>query len=386
MLRNRGDLTVRIILGVLPAALILAVLAVVAGWVRPSEVPGLFDLHVLSLFFVLIVAVECAKKSRLFAFGVRAVLGRVRSARALAAAAVLVTGATATLVTNDVALLLVVPFTLAFEASAPGFETAGLVVLEIVSANVVGCLTPTGNPQNLFLFVRGGFTPGSFFSAQLPWVLGMSAATLLLVPFVVHDRPLPAPVIHEIRIAPLTAVSALALIALELLAIFHAVRPVVPGVASLLALALLGRDALRTDFTLVAVFAALFVGVEGLRRSALFQALDPVRFFGASPSGFVLSGAFLSQVVSNVPAALLLAPAAAVAPAGAFTALLYGVNAGGCGTPIASLANLIGARLYLAGRSSRRAFWRLFALASTTLLVLAVTLSLALVKYSASSR
>ncbi|MFI5120672.1 MAG: hypothetical protein ACHQM4_09675 [Thermoanaerobaculia bacterium] len=127
--------------------------------------------------------------------------------------------------------------------------------------------------------------------------------------------------------------AALALIALELLAIFHAVPPVVPGVASLFALALLGRDALRTDFALVAVFSALFVGVEGLRRSALFHALDPIRLFGASPSGFVVSGALLSQAVSNVPAALLLAPAAATAQAGAFTALLYGVNAGGCGTP-----------------------------------------------------
>jgi Na+/H+ antiporter NhaD/arsenite permease-like protein len=384
MLWNRDFRTVRIIEGVLLAALALAALALLLGWVRPAEVPGLLDVHVLSLFFVLIVAVECAKKSQLFAFGVRAVLARVRSARALAAAAVLLTGATAALVTNDVALLLMVPFTLAFEAAAPGFETAGLVVLEIASANLLGSLMPTGNPQNLFLFVRGGFTPGSFFGAQAPWVLGMAAATLLLVPLVVRERPLPAPAVHAIRVEPLAAAAALALIALELLAIFRAVPPAVPGVAALFALAVLGRDAWRADFSLVAVFAALFVGVEGLRRSALFHALDPIRLFGSSPAGFVVSGALLSQAVSNVPAALLLAPAAAAAPAGAFTALLYGVNAGGCGTPIASLANLIGARLYLAGRSSRRTFWRLFAVASTALLVLAVMLSLALVKYSGS--
>src|SRR5664280_3848031 len=84
----------------LAAAAGLAILALLAGWVRPFEVPGLLDLHVLSLFFVLIVAVACAQKSGLFAFAVRAVLSRVRSARALAAAAVLVTGVTAALVTN----------------------------------------------------------------------------------------------------------------------------------------------------------------------------------------------------------------------------------------------------------------------------------------------
>ena len=63
-----------------------------------------------------------------------------------------------------------------------------------------------------------------------------------------------------------------------------------------------------------------------------------------------------------------------------------GVNAGGCGTPIASLANLIGARLYLTGRSSRRRFWRLFAAVSAALLLAAIALSLALVKYSGGSR
>jgi Na+/H+ antiporter NhaD/arsenite permease-like protein len=95
----------------------------------------------------------------------------------------------------------------------------------------------------------------------------------------------------------------------------------------------------------------------------------------------VLSGALLSQAVSNVPAAILLAPAAA-GHAGAFTGLLYGVNAGGCGTPVASLANLIGARLYLAARPGGRRFWRLFFAVSVSLLALALALSLGLLKYS----
>ena len=60
------------------------------------------------------------------------------------------------------------------------------------------------------------------------------------------------------------------------------------------------------------------------------------------------------------------------------TALLYGVNAGGCGTPIASLANLIGADLYLRGRAHRAPFWRLFLAVSFTLLAVAIALSLAL--------
>jgi Na+/H+ antiporter NhaD/arsenite permease-like protein len=366
---------------VLPAALALAALALVTGWVAPREVPGLLDPRVLSLFFVLIVAVELARRSGLFGRAVRAVLARVKSSRSLAFAAVFVTGATAALVTNDVALLLVVPFTLAFEAAAPEFEAAGVVVLEIAAANVIGCLTPTGNPQNLFLFVRGGFTAGSFFAAQGPWALGMAVATCAAIPFVVPARALAPPPGSARAVQPLRASAAVALLVLELLAIFGVLPVWAPFAAALPALSLLGRDALRVDVSLVGVFAALFVGVEGLRRSALFLLLDPVRLFGTSPEGFVLSGAVLSQGVSNVPAAILLAPAAAP-HAGAFTGLLYGVNAGGCGTPIASLANLIGARLYLGSRPGRRRFWRLFFAVSFALLGAALALSLLLLKYS----
>jgi Na+/H+ antiporter NhaD/arsenite permease-like protein len=364
---------------VLPASLALALVALLFRLVSPSEIRALLDLHLLSLFLVLILAVECLKRSGLVESVVARVLSRVRSERALAAAAVLTTGAVSAMVTNDVALLLVVPFTLAFEKVAPEFDPVRVVVLEIQAANLLGCLTPTGNPQNLLLFSRGGFTTVSFFAAQLPWVAGMTLATLALVPLVVPRRPLPAPPDAGRPVEPRLATAGLFLLSLQLLAISQAVPRLVPLVAAVPAAALLGRGLLKTDFTLLGVFSALFVGVEGLRRSALFEALDPVDLLGATPAAFVVSGALLSQLVSNVPAAILLAPAAAQAGGGAFfTALLYGVNAGGCGTPIASLANLIGADLYLRGRTHRAPFWRLFLAVSLGLLAAAVALSLAL--------
>jgi len=364
---------------VLAASLALAAIALVFRLVSPSEIRALLDLHLLSLFLVLILAVECLKLSGLVEKVVARVLSRVRSERALAAAAVLTTGAVSAMVTNDVALLLVVPFTLAFEKVAPEFDPVRVVVLEIQAANLLGCLTPTGNPQNLLLFSRGGFTTASFFAAQLPWVAGMALATLALVPVLVPKRPLPAPPEGDRPVEPRLATAGLFLLSLQLLAISQAVPRLVPLVAAVPAAALLGRRLLATDFTLLGVFSALFVGVEGLRRSALFATLDPVSLLGATPAGFVVSGALLSQAVSNVPAAILLAPAAAQAGGGAFfVALLYGVNAGGCGTPIASLANLIGADLYLRGRAHRAPFWRLFLAVSFALLAAAVGLSLLL--------
>ena len=81
----------------------------------------------------------------------------------------------------------------------------------------------------------------------------------------------------------------------------------------------------------------------------------------------LLSGALLSQLVSNVPAAMLLAPAAP--SAAGLRGLLWGVTAGGCGTPIASIANLIGAQLFLQSGAPARPFWKLFTAVSVVILV-----------------
>lgn len=347
--------------------------------VSPAEVPGLLDLRLLELFAVLIVAVECARRSSLFDLLVAGILARVRSERALAAAAVLTSGACAAAVTNDVALLLVVPFTLAFEHVAPEFDPAPIVVLEIAAANLVGCLTPSGNPQNLFLFTRGGFTPSGFFLAQLPWVAAMTGVLLLAVPVLVPRRPLPPAPPVVLRVRKRLATAGTGLLTIQLLAILGVLPRYAPLLAAIPAAALLGRALLKTDFSLVAVFSCLFVVVEGLRRTPLFLVLDPVRHLGATPEGFVLSGALLSQGISNVPAAILLAPSAEAAGGGVlFTGLLYGVNAGGAGTPIASLANLIGADLYLRGRQLHRRFWRLFLPVSFVLLLAGIAVSLLL--------
>jgi len=366
----------------LPVSLALAVLALALGLVAPGEVARLLDWGVLSLFLVLIVAVECAKHSSLYEWLVHRVLSRVRTERGLAVAAVLCTGLLAACVTNDVALLLVVPFTFAFESADPRLDPAPVVVLEIQAANLIGCLTPAGNPQNLFLYARGAFTARSFFAAQVPWVAGMTAATLLLVPLLLPKRRLAPPPEARIAVDPLLAGLSMALLALEFLAIFDLLPPVVPVLAALPPLVLLRRKVRLGDFTLVAVFACLFIGIEGLRRSAPFRALDPIGLLSptAAPWSFVVAGALLSQAASNVPTAILLAPSAAEAGGGAlFTALLYGVNAGGCGTPVASLANLIGGGLYFRGRSPRRrAFWPLFLVVSFALLAVAIALSLAL--------
>jgi Na+/H+ antiporter NhaD/arsenite permease-like protein len=360
----------------LTGAVLLAAAALVSGRVAPREVPGLLDIRLLSLFLVLTIAVELGKASDLFDRLVVAVAARVRSARGLAAGMIAVSGALAALLTNDVALFLVIPFTMGFRR-VPDFDLAPVVVLEVAAANILGCVSPIGNPQNLFLYARGGFAPDGFFRVQVPWCIAAAALLAAAVPLLVPRRALAAPPVEPFDVDPLLATACVVLLVGELLALFGALDHRWPLLLGAGGAVLLGRRLRDTDFSLVLVFALLFVGVAGLERGRLYEVLDPVRIFGHHARGLVLSGALLSQVVSNVPAAMLLAPAA-VGAAG-FRALLYGVNAGGCGTPVASIANLIGAQLFTREGGSGRAFWARFLPLSAALLVLLTAASLALV-------
>ncbi|MGE5413246.1 MAG: SLC13 family permease, partial [Syntrophomonadaceae bacterium] len=280
----------------LTASAALAAAALLTGRVAPREVPGLLDLRLLSLFLVLTIAVELGKASDLFDRLVAAVAGRVRSARALALGMIAVSGTLAAVLTNDVALFLVVPFTMLFRR-VTDLDLAPVVVLEVAAANVVGCVSPLGNPQNLYLYHRGAFTPAAFFAAQLPWCAAAAALLALAVPLLVPSRPLGAPPVEPFDVELRQAVACVALLAAEVLALFGRLDHRIPLALAAGGALLLGRRLFDTDFSLVLVFALLFVGVAGLERGRLYELLDPVKIFGHHARGMVLSGALLSQAV-----------------------------------------------------------------------------------------
>ncbi|HEX4440125.1 MAG TPA: SLC13 family permease [Thermoanaerobaculia bacterium] len=354
----------------------LAFAAIAMGRVKVSETPSLMDGRLLTLFFVLTIAVELGKASDLFDRVVETVARRVHSARGLAAAMIATTGLLATLLTNDVALVLVVPFTMLFRKvmDAP---LAPIVVLEVAAANLIGALSPLGNPQNLYLFTRGHLTLSGFLADQVPWVAGASALLLLAVPLVVPRRRLGAAPGRVYDVDPLIAAAFVAVLGTEVAALAGVAHHWIPLAFALLGAVLLGRRLRDADFSLVFIFAFLFVGIAGLERGRLYESIDPAVLFGHQTHGLVLSGAIVSQFVSNVPAAMLLAPTVH-SPEG-LRALIHGLNAGGCGTPIASLANLIGAQLFVREGGAPRAFWRAFLPLNAALLVLLVAVSLALV-------
>ncbi len=132
----------------------------------------------------------------------------------------------------------------------------------------------------------------------------------------------------------------------------------------------------RTSRGLAFSMIGVTARIPGLERGRLYHFLDPEKLFGHGPIGLLFSGALLSQAVSNVPAALLLAPAA-VTPHG-FRGLLYGVTAGACGSPLGSVANLIGAQIYVREGGRPGFFWKPFCAVSGVLLVLLVLIGVAL--------
>ena len=322
------------------------------------------DLRVLCLLLCLMAVVAGFKAVGAFRWLTFQLLRRIRSGRVLSITLVMLPFFSSMLVTNDVALLVFVPFTLAL-LSQLGCERAAvpMLVLQTIAANLGSMATPVGNPQNLFLYGAFNLSAGEFFSAVLPLTvvsfLCLVAAAVPVLPRVLPEMELK----HETLSSKLRLAVYGILFLICLLTVFRVVPYGITTVLVLMALAVLDRKLLKElDIALLATFLCFFIVSGNLGR------VEAVRNFLQSLLGrnTLLTAAATSQVISNVPAAVLLA---------GFTdqwkALLQGVNIGGLGTPIASLASLITLKLYLRhpGANSMK-FLGLFTLANIVGLVI----------------
>lgn len=292
---------------------------------------------------------------------------RVTTLRGLSAVMVALCFVLSMLVTNDVALLTLVPLTLLLFRAGGQKSTIWTVVLETVAANLGSMVTPIGNPQNLYLYTSGRLTALDFLTLLAPYAavaLALLLALCLLLPKerVAVDASARAPLARKM----LTLYGALS--ALALLAIAKVLPAWALAAAVFLGTLALDRGTIRqVDYTLLATFVCFFVFVASVK------ACVPVRawletMMARSPMAVAL---LTSQVISNVPACLLLSPFTQDAKA-----LALGVDLGGLGTLIASLASLISFRLYGAGEGARKG--RYFAVfTGVNVLFLAVMLGLA---------
>lgn len=319
---------------VLTTAWLLALLSMLA--VPPDRgYLDYVDLHTLGLLFALMAVMSGLSGLGLFHTMGEALLRRIRTTRQLEAVLIFLPFFTSMAVTNDVALITFVPFALEVLTMA-GLSTRilSVVVMQTIAANLGSMTTPIGNPQNLYLYSRYALSMREFFSALLPLT---AASFVLLALFVLLRRSAPVSVsVPAQRPAPMNRLRLAVLLLLFLLCL-AAVARLLPlwsvCLAVLVVLLAVDRKALKkVDYALLLTFVGFFVFVGNLGRLPLFTDLFRSLLSGRE----VLCTVAASQIISNVPAALLLS---------GFTdhaqALLVGVNLGGLGTLIASMASLI---------------------------------------------
>jgi Na+/H+ antiporter NhaD/arsenite permease-like protein len=328
---------------VLSAALICALLSFLLTPPSVIHLQGIDTTTLLMLFSLMTIVAGFRRMGALDAVS-RKLTRRVMTLRGLSAVMVALCFVLSMLVTNDVALLTLVPLTLLLFRAGGQKSTIWTVVLETVAANLGSMVTPIGNPQNLYLYTSGRLTALDFLTLLAPYAavaLALLALCLLLPKErVAVDTSARAPLAGKM----LTLYGALS--ALALLAIAKVLPAWALAAAVFLGTLALDRGTIRqVDYTLLATFVCFFVFVASVK------ACVPVRawleaMMARSPMAVAL---LTSQVISNVPACLLLSPFTQDAKA-----LALGVDLGGLGTLIASLASLISFRLYGAGEGAQK--------------------------------
>lgn len=322
---------------------IAAIAAVVSMFFVPPTMAYIdyIDVRVLCLLFSLMAVVAGFQSCHVFEALAQKMLAGEKKLRTIGWVLVALPFFTSMLITNDVALITFVPFTmLVLKMVGAEKEAALIVVLQTVAANLGSMATPFGNPQNLYLYANYNMTGSEFFGTVLPLTL-VSLVALWFCGYMVSGHGIQvnfsgkACIHNKVKLGVYVVLFILCLLAVLRIAPYWAVTAMVA-----IALLVLDRKLLlKVDYALLLTFICFFIFAGNMGEISAMQNF----LAGIMEKNTLLTAALSSQVISNVPAAVLLSE---------FTengrALLAGVNIGGLGTPIASLASLISLKLYSA--------------------------------------
>lgn len=312
-------------------------LAVVSAFIVPVDAQYIeyMDFRVLVLLFTLMTVMSGLQSLGIFEKLSYALLKYVKSTRSLTILLVSLCFFLAMLITNDVALITFVPFTiLILEKADHQKSLIPIIVLETIAANLGSMLTPIGNPQNLYLYGLSGLNITEF-------LLHMALSTVLsFILLIICTLFLKKETISLIETAdilenkkPLLTAYYFVLFLLCLMTVAYLIPYPVLLLVSIPVLLIWDRNTLtKVDYSLLLTFISFFIFIGNMQRIPAVAEM-----ISSFVKGKELITAFLaSQIISNVPAAMLLS---------GFTDnykdLLLGVNIGGLGSLIASLASLI---------------------------------------------
>ncbi len=320
--------------------MIAAVLALVSCIiVKPdAEYLGYFDFKTLTCLFCTLAVICALKNIRFFTITAKKIVKCAGNTRTLSLALVYITFIGSMFLANDMALLTFLPLGY-ISLSATGKEkyVAPIFIFQNIAANLGGMLTPFGNPQNLYIYTKFNIPTLEFTGIMaLPFILSIILFTVccLFIP----REPLELTGGEEEKTDPRKAVFYLILFAFAILTVFRVVPYYICLPVTFFAVLFTDKKALlNVDYPLLLTFVCFFLLAGNVSRIELVR-----EFFGSLLERSTLLTAIGScQVISNVPSAILLSEFTTN-----YKELLLGVNIGGVGTLISSLASLITFREY----------------------------------------
>ncbi len=257
------------------------------------------------------------------------------------------------LITNDVALVVIVPLTLALNTNRKDI----LIILEALAANAGSALTPIGNPQNLFIYWFYHVAPLTFIVTIAPFAI-FFLVLFSLVALLVKTSPTATGQAQDdinntgkidstrIKLPRIknTAWVYGVLLLIVILTVLH-LLPVWVGIIVIIYAALFDRGSLHIDYALLLTLVC-FLGISGNIKVLLLSLSSSSPSLNNAEHVFIFS-TLSSQVISNVPATLLFAPFTTQ-----WKALLWGASVGGFGSLVGSLANLIAYKLYISHKGT----------------------------------
>ncbi|KMQ80662.1 Anion permease ArsB/NhaD-like protein [Candidatus Burkholderia pumila] len=329
---------------------------------------GLVDWQTVFTLAGLLILTKAIELSGFLIWAAHKLVHHIYNERTLALLLIALAAALSTVLTNDVALFAVVPLALSLHKLAP-LPIKRLVILIALSVNAGSILTPLGNPQNLFLWQRSGMSFGAFVWTLLPLYAALMALLGIVTFAMFRAKPLDlSGDVEEHRVdRVLCGISVIAFGVFVALADAHHVGPALVALA--IGFLLWHREILlRIDFLLLLIFILMFIV---LRSAAALPAIhDTIAHLGIdTPVRAYAAGAVLSQGISNVPAAIVLAEFSKD-----WRALAFGVSVGGFGVAIGSLANLIAVRLF-----GEKGMWTPFHMVAIPFWIMAVVIGWAFI-------
>ncbi len=325
---------------------VAGILAILSAFIVPPDLNyfSYIDWRVLGILLSLMLITAGLQKNGVFDVVGKKLLMHTKNTMQLMAILVFLCFFSSMFITNDVALLTFVPFALLIlKKCGQEHLLIPVIVLQTIAANLGSMLTPIGNPQNLYLYQLSGFGFGEFVLYMLPYAV--VAGILLAAAIIGLGRKKEVIVMDESCFGKTEIVLNhkkiaiyLLLFLCSLLVVAHVLPYGAVLILVLVAVAVLDRDVLwQVDYCLLFTFIAFFIFTGNIGCMEKFQETLEMLVAGRE----LLAGILASQCISNVPAALLLSGFT-----GNIKGLLLGVNIGGLGTLIASMASLISYKIY----------------------------------------